>query len=124
MNNLDALNAIVDIKEAIAEYGSTIKIITNEQTDYDPYEGATVSRTEIPTKGIIKRSSTNEALNKSVDNYELSIMFYSSNEITTDNLINYKDNDYEIVPNGLAEKILQDTTLIYEALVKRNKIST
>lgn len=118
-NNADALDAIIDIKEALEEYGSDILIVTLEEGAYDPYTGATTIRTEKPTKAIIKSTTSNESLAKAVDTYELSIKVYSATEITIDNLINFRGNDYKIVPNGLDSKVLQNETLLYELLVKK-----
>jgi len=113
----DATDAIKDIKEAIAEYGSDIKIVTLTEGDYDPYTGATITRTEVPTKALISGTSTNEILNKAVDTFDLSIKMYDSTEITKDNLINFRGDDYEIL--FVDTKVLQNETLLYELLVKK-----
>lgn len=118
-NNQDALDAIVDIKEAITEYGSDILLVTLTEGAYDPYRGATTIREEVITKALITNTTSNESLAKAVDTYELSIKVYSDVEITEDNLINFRGNDYKIMPKGLDSKILQNETLLYELLVKK-----
>lgn len=118
-NNDDALDAIEDIKEAIEEYGSDILLVTLTEGAYDPYTGAATIRTEVITKALIKSTTSNESLAKAVDSYELSIKVYSDLEITEDNLINFRGNDYKIMPKGLDSKILQNETLLYELLVKK-----
>lgn len=118
-NNADALDAIKDIKEAVEEYGSDIILVKLTEGGYDPYTGPIETREETPTKAIIKSTTSNESLAKAVDTYELSIMVYSDIDITIDNLINFRGNDYKIVPKGLDSKILQNETLLYELLVKK-----
>ena len=114
-----ATDTIVKIKKAIDKYGSDIKLVTLVEGDYDPYTGATTVREEVKTKGLIGSTTSNESLAKAVDTYELSIKVYSATEITIDNLINFRENDYKIVPKGLDSKILQNETLLYELLVKK-----
>lgn len=116
----DALEAIEDIKEALVTDGSSIEILTITEPVYDPYnpqEGTTVAT---PTKAFIATQSSNETLNKMVDSYEMSIKFFSDTPITLQNQIRFRDEDYEIVPKGLDEKIYQDLTILYEALIKRS----
>ena len=124
-NNPDALEAIVDIKEAIAEYGSTITIKGNS-TDavYDSYGNITTPAVQDPdeiTKGIVKTEATvsvADAFSKTnLGNYELAIKIYSPNIITKANSLVYKGNTYEIIFVSL--KTLQDTNILYELLVRK-----
>ena len=113
----DVTDAIKDIKEAIAEYGSNISIITLIEGAYDPYQGATETRVETNTKALVGSTSTNEILNNIIDSYELSIRLYSAVEIKKDNLINFRGNDYKIL--YVDTKVLQNETLLYELLVQK-----
>lgn len=122
-NNQDALNAIVDIKEAIAEYGSSIKILTQTAGEWDSYGNIVIPEgtSEVITKALIGSSATDKLLTKLsgdiLNSYSLSMRLYSSTEITKANTISFRGDEYEIV--FIDEMILQDTTLIYEILVKK-----
>ncbi len=121
MNNQDALNAIADIKKAIAEYGSNVKILTKTAGELDSYGNVVVEEgiTSVSTKALIGSSATDKIGSRysiSTD-YSLSIRLYSKIPLTKANVIKFRDDDYEIV--FIDEMVLQDTTLLYELLVKK-----
>ena len=118
----DATEAIQDIIEAIEEYGSTIRIATETETGYDPYTGATYSTTYEDTKAVISKhasKSMSEVMeaNRITSAYDLSIKLYTTTELTKANKIVYDGDTYEIT--FISDKILQDTRIIYELLIKK-----
>lgn len=121
-NNQEALDAIVDIKEAIAEYGSSIKIATESETGYDPYSGATYTTTYTDTKGLVGRTASSDLQIKIrsdlIGSYEMSIVLYIDSEITKDNNIVFKEEEYDI--KYIDKKFLQDTLIKYELLVAKS----
>lgn len=119
----DAENAINDIKYAISEFGSTIKLRTTTEGAYDPRnpDGNNVV-TDLNTKGIFKSSISKniiEAVPKTaMESFEKVIIIDSDIEIEKDkHTIVYKDIEYEIV--WFNDPILQDETLLYELLLKK-----
>ena len=125
-NNSDATEAIQDIIEAIEEYGSTIRIATETESGYDPYTGATYSTTYEDTKAIISSLATQRVqeafqniskIEGVISAYDLSIKLYTTTELTKANKIVYDGNTYEIT--FISDKILQDTRIIYELLIKK-----
>ena len=121
MPNKDALDAIDDIIEAIDEYGSDIKVVTEVISGYDPYTGPIVASTSVDMKGIISSEATqrvNDIFTKlSTDSYEMAIKLYSDVVVTKENKIAYKSLSYEIL--YVSEKSLQNTTILYEVLVRK-----
>lgn len=124
VNNQDALDAIKDIKEAIDKYGSGIKILTQIAGEWDSYGNVIVPEgvSEEKTKAIIKSSASENIVQKIMrwalsEEYELSMKLYTSTELTKDKKIEFRGDIYEIT--YIDEMILQDTTLIYEILVKK-----
>jgi len=74
------------------------------------------------TKGLPSSEATESVANayrngSDTNTFELSIKFYTESVITKDNKMIYDSKDYEIV--YVSKKVLQDTTLLYEALIKR-----
>lgn len=118
----EATDAILDIIDGQNEFGSSIKITSEVETGYDPYTGATYATTFADTKAFIKTEATpkvydsfvNESTNSA---YDMSIKLYFDTTITKDNKVVFKGNSYEIV--FISETILQDTTILYELLVRK-----
>ena len=124
MSNAKALSAIVKIKKAIDKYGSDIKIVTFVSGSKNSYGGVVKSKSnsyEI-TKGLIS-SEASESVDTAyrggskTNTYELSIKLYSESEINKDNKIVYLGHEHKIV--YVSSKVLQNTTLLYEVLIKR-----
>ena len=118
----EATDALIDIKEAIEEFGSTIRISTETETGYDPFEGATFTTTFEDTKGFTNTEATPkvfESFSAMTSNsaYDLSVLTFSDTPITKDNKIVFRGNSYEIL--FVSETILQDLTLLYELLVRK-----
>ena len=127
MANTDALSAIKDIKEALAEYGSSIEIETPSETsltDYDPLNPQPELPPVITTgKGIISSEATpnvgNAYLNSEENaSYQLAIKTYlEGKEVTKNDKLVFNGSLYEIV--YVANKILQDTLILQEILVRK-----
>jgi len=119
----DADEAIIDIIEAIEEYGSTIQIVTlTKVVPYNPYKGEEYTETIVDTKALISNEATSKVNDNFIANninssYDLSIKIYSDIVITKSNKIIFDGNTYEI--SYVSSKILQDTTLIYELLIRK-----
>ena len=120
----EATETIVDIQEALSEYGSTIAIKKSVNEVRDAY--GVVTTPAIPTtentKAFIGRYATNQLLSKLTDDqkqsYELSLRFYTTSVLNKeDYTISFKSSDYNIVI--IDSKIFQDETLLYEVLVKK-----
>ena len=117
----DALDAIVDIKEAMNEYGSTVILQTVTEGGYDFDIGMNTTTTiNINKKALISTLASrrmNENLLQSNQSYDLAIKLYHDGEIKkTDNILVDTDT-YEIV--SIVKKVLQDEVLLYELALKK-----
>ena len=120
----EATETIVDIQEALAEYGSSIIIKKSVSEVRDAYGVVTTAATATTenTKAFIGRYATSMLLSKLTDDqkqsYELSLRFYTTSVLNKeDYIISFKSSDYNIVI--IDSKIFQDETLLYEVLVKK-----
>ena len=120
----DATDAIVDIKEAILEYGSSIILIKHGVDVRDDYDNiiTPAADTTFPMKALIGTSATDATLGKLTqaqkESYQLALRIYTTELINKeDYYIQFRSENYNIT--FISETILQDTTLIYELLVKK-----
>ena len=120
----EATETIVDIQEALAEYGSSIiikKSVNEVRNAYGVVTTAATSTTE-NTKAFIKRYATNNIFMKLyqdfINSYDLSIRLYTSQIINKEEYtISYQSQIYNIV--DIEKKILQDEIIYYDLLVKK-----
>ena len=120
----DALEAIEDIKEALAEFGSSI-VIKKETSEVRDSYGNIITPADyvnINTKALIGNQATDKLLSKLTDDqknsYSLSLRLYTTELINKEDYqIEFRSKDYEIFM--IDETILQDETLLYEVLLKR-----
>lgn len=120
----DATDAIIDIKDALEEYGSTITLVKQGAEIRDDYDNIITPATDIQTvmKALVGTSATDTTLGKLTqaqkESYQLSLRLYTTEIINQDEyFIKFRNEDYNIV--FISEIILQDTTLMYELLVKK-----
>lgn len=125
-SNQDALDAIKDIKEAIAEYGSDITLeVAPTDAIRDSYGIITTPGTDgksIPMKALISTSATDGLLSKLtndvLNSYGMALRIYTTEEINKEDYqVNFRGKKYAI--SFIDEKILQNTTYMYEILTKR-----
>jgi hypothetical protein len=120
----EATETIVDIQEALAEYGSSIIIKKSVNEVRDAYGAVTTAATSTTenTKAFIKRYATNNIFMKLyqdfINSYDLSIRLYTSQIINKEEYtISYQSQIYNIV--DIEKKILQDEIIYYDLLVKK-----
>lgn len=120
----DAQLAIIDIKQALEDYGSDIKIRTitkGSLADYDPRNPTSgETKIDVSTKAIVRTQATKDLAvtmpQDLINNYETSMVLYSDTNITKENKIVFEGLVKEIV--YINKKMLQNTTISYELLVK------
>jgi len=124
MSNAKALSAIDKIVKAIEKYGSDIKIVTFVAGETDSYGDVIVAERNDyeDTKGLISNEASESVATayrggSNPNTYELSIKLFTKNEINKDNKLIYSGHEHEIV--YISSKVLQNTTLLYEVLIKR-----
>lgn len=127
MANQDAIEAIVDVKEALAEYGESVGLIKKgTEAVYDEWGDTIITPaqpdTETTIDGIPKDIATDKILARLTDtqkeSYSLYMLIYTTEEINkVDYLINFQNEKYEIVE--LFTKRLQATDIIQELLLKK-----
>ena len=109
----EATDAIIDIQEALEEYGSDIvlKSVTTEGT-YNPATGETTD-TVVTTnlKAIIKDFAGEELINDSIGVKDLKFMIYFASEIKYTDTITFDSKVYKIL--NIDKTILQNTNLLY-----------
>lgn len=120
----DAELAVVDIAEAYEEYGSNIILIksTNEIRDRRGILITPATVLNIPKKAMIGTFATDKLLKKltsdQLKSYSLSVRFQTTEDINDiDYKIKFLNSTYNIFL--IDKKILQNTTLKYEVLLKR-----
>mgnify|MGYP000247643037 CR=1 FL=1 len=123
MSNKKALETIEKLKKAIEKYGSVIKIQTITEGVYDPRNPeAGTTTTEVTTKALISSEASKKVAEgfkgtTSSSAYEMAMKLYNDTTITKDNKISFRGNVYDVL--YVSESILQDTTYLYEILVKK-----
>jgi len=108
----DATDAIVDIQEAVLEYGSSITLNTIVKGAYDPVEGeATDIVTPHSMKSLINDYTTKELENNNIRTTDIKFRFYYAGSIGYDDQIVFDGKTYTL--ENIDKKILQDENLIY-----------
>ena len=109
----DAELAIIDLKEAILEYGSTITLNIITEGAYNPVTGDTDDTiTPHPMKALPKNYTSKELESPDIYVKDIKFMLYFDGEIDyTDNLI-FNGNTYNFL--NIDKMILQDETLVYK----------
>jgi len=114
----DATDAIVDVVEALDEYGTDIVLRTVTEDSYNPHTGPTNSNVDKPLKAFIKEFASHQLSQQfSKDTYDLAISTYDTSAITKTHKILYGGQEYNIV--YVSSKVLQNETIIYELLIAR-----
>ena len=120
----DAELAVVDIAEAYEEYGSNIILIksTNEIRDRRGILITPATVLNIPKKAMIGTFATDKLLKKltsdQLKSYSLSVRFQTTEDLNDiDYKIKFLNSTYNIFL--IDKKILQNTILKYEVLLKR-----
>ena len=120
----DAELAVVDIAEAYEEYGSNIILIksTNEIRDRRGILITPATVLNIPKKAMIGTFATDKLLKKltsdQLKSYSLSVRFQTTEDLNDiDYKIKFQNSTYNIFL--IDKKILQNTILKYEVLLKR-----
>ena len=118
----DAKEAIVDIAEAIEEYGSDVSVrtITKDQSLYDPRNpSAGIINTDVPTKALINTEASKDLATSMpkelIGTYQIAMKLQSTTPITKANKIIYDGKVYEILYPS--KRVLQNELLMYEILV-------
>ena len=118
----EATEAILDIQEALAEYGSDIVLIEIIEGDYDPISGD-VLKVEVltPTKAFLPSKMTSSLLSNSqivtTSSFDMVFQLYHNGTIDKSWEIEYNNHNYEIVL--IDSTVLQNETLIYEIVAKK-----
>lgn len=118
----EATEAISEISEALAEYGSDINLIQVVEGEYDPITGET-SKVDLitPMKAFLPNKATSSVISNSqivtTSSYDIIFQIYHDEEITESWEIEYKDDTYEIVL--IDSTVLQNETLLYEVVAKK-----
>ena len=108
----EATDAIIDIQEALEEYGSDIVLKSVTEGAYNPVTGETTD-TVVTTnlKAIIKDFAGEELINDSIGVKDLKFMIYFASEIKYTDTITFDSKVYKIL--NIDKTILQNTNLLY-----------
>ena len=108
----DATEAIIDIKEAILEYGSTITLNIVTEGAYNPVTGDTDDTiTPRPVKALPRNYTSKELESPDIYVKDIKFLLYFDGEINySDNLI-FNGKTYTLL--NIDKKFLQDENLIY-----------
>jgi hypothetical protein len=119
----DAQSAIIDIKDALAEYGSDVTLNTITVGAYNPITDTTTSTTvSTPMKALIKHSATAKTaesfrLQNPTSSYDYALMLYSTIEPEINDTVTIGSGVFNIV--FVDKLILQNTIIKFEVLVKK-----
>ncbi len=121
-HNQDALDAIIDIDQAVIQYGARLDIIEREEIlPRDAYDGAKFTETLFPAMGIVRNSVSKQIETlmrlESINSYELSLVLNSSYFITKANTIKLRGSIYRVILINIKE--IQDTIISYEVLLAK-----
>lgn len=118
----DAQSAIVDIQDALTEYGTDITLNTITIGAYNPITDTTTSTTvSTAMKALIKNSATQHTaevfkLQNPTSSYDYSLIFYSTIEPEINDTVTISGKTFKIV--FVDKMILQNIIIKYEVLVK------
>lgn len=112
----EATDAILDIKEALQEFGTDIVFQKTTAGSYSP-TGTTTTKVEYPTKALVSKESIRRTLTSFVGDYEFSFVLYLNFIPTKGDKIKYKNEIYNIV--YVAPSTLQNVDMKYEILGKK-----
>lgn len=112
----EATDAILDIKEALQEFGTDIVFQKITAGAYSP-TGTTTTKVETNTKALIKKQATKETQRAFLGDYEIAFMLYLNFIPTKADKIKYKNEVYNIV--YVATSTLQNADMKYEILGKK-----
>ena len=122
----EAQSAIIDIQDALAEYGSTITFKKASQGTYNPNSGAVDTYEDVELKAIVRREATERVVNAFQDlskienseaSYDIALMFYHTEKPTKKDRISFNGDIYKI--KYVSSTILQDAVIKYEVLISR-----
>lgn len=113
----DAQSAIIDIQDALAEYGSNVTLNQITVGAYNPSTGETTNTTvSTALKAIIKKIASEDVLREYKEAYTYSLMLYHTSAIERLDTITIAGITYQVV--FVSPMILQDIPIKYEVLVK------
>lgn len=108
----DATDAIIDIEEAILEYGSDIVLNVITYGEYNPIAGEGLKTTTPHVMKALPGNYTNKELqDPNVHIKDKKFRFYYTGEITYDDQIEFRGDTYSI--ERIDSKIFQDELLLY-----------
>ena len=114
----EATEAILDIVEALNEYGTSISLRSVSENSYDPYTGASTTEVDTGLKAFISLEASRVVSQQFAKHtYDLALKTFHTEKITKADKIVYDGEVYNIV--YVSSKVLQDTTLLYELLIVR-----
>ena len=113
----DAQSAILDIKSALDEFGSSIIFRKVTQGVYNPLTGLTDTYSDESLKAFINKNASEATQRAFSNDYERSITFYTESIPTKQDKIVFNNEEYKIL--YVSPTILQDTILKYEVLISR-----
>ena len=118
----DADEAIIDIRDAIATYGSNIIIrtTTKDPSQYDPYNpNSGIVTVDTPSKALISTEASTDLATSMpkelIGTYQIAMKLQSDFVITKAHKIIFQGKTFEVLYPS--KKILQDKVLMYEVLV-------
>jgi len=108
----DATDAIIDIQEALLEYGSDIILKKVTKGTYDPDTGEdTASITDIPMQALPRNYNRKEMEDPNVHIKDKEFRLYYNGEIDYDDKIEYKGKIYSL--ERIDTKDFQNEELLY-----------
>lgn len=122
----DAQSAVIDIQDALSEFGSVITLHKVVFGTYDPATGVaaeTITTTNI--KAIVTKWASEHVANAfkmqseiegTTSSYELALMLYHTEPIEKGWRVVFRGDTYEVI--FVMPSILQDTIYKYDILVK------
>ena len=110
--NQDALDAIVDINEAFAEYGNSMTLNVIIVGVYNPDTGETTNTTSSSSlKCISIPANIKQIDNTNIFSGDIFFKFYYSGSINSSSTITYNSKTYRIM--NINQIALQDTLILY-----------
>ncbi len=117
----ESQTAILDILDALDEYGTAITLKRVVEGEYDPTTGDTLDVvTEYPMKAFIGQMASEKMANDPLvktSSYDAVFELYHTEKVTKGYLIEYGGFDYTIL--AIDSPVLQGDALLYECVAKK-----
>lgn len=108
----DAQEAIIDVEEAIEEFGSTIVLNLVDKGEYDPNTGDyATTTTSVPMKALIQNYTVDELNRDDVGLDDVKFKLYYNASIENPCTVEYNGKTHKII--SISSMVLQDLTIIY-----------